>query len=117
MRFFRELRMMIFSILGCLKALVWVCIVLFGTFFLFSVSFVAATTENLDTAEKWQDPENHDLITWFGSLDEAILALFMAMSGGNDWGLYFDALRLLPVQYCFLFIAFILFSIFAVFNV
>jgi hypothetical protein len=112
MRFFRELRMMVYSMLGSMKALIWVCLVLIVMFYVFGVSFTAATTSYLRDGGR-----SGDLIKRFGSLDGALLSLFMAMSGGNDWGMYYKALSVLPFQYRCLFIFFITVSIFAVVNV
>merc|ERR1712151_1186211 len=39
------------------------------------------------------------------------------MSGGDDWGKYYDALAILPFQYTAGFLFFICFSIFAVVNI
>jgi len=117
MRFFRELRMMIFSILGSMKSLVWVVLVLAMTFYLFGLTFTAATTSTLDTLDRWHVPETQDLIAHFGTLDRSLLSLFQSMSGGQDWGMFYDALRTLPAQYRALFLLYITFAIFAVVNI
>jgi len=117
MRFFRELRMMVYSILGSMKYLLWVILVLVMTFYVFGVTFTAATISQLDTADLWLSPDTRDLRQNFGTVDRSILSLFMAMSGGNDWGMYYDALRTLPWQYQFLFLLFITFAVFAVVNI
>mmetsp|Transcript_104033 Transcript_104033/g.320906 ORF Transcript_104033/g.320906 Transcript_104033/m.320906 type:complete len:268 (+) Transcript_104033:2-805(+) len=109
--------MMIFSILGSMKSLVWVILVLTMTFYVFGITFTAATTSALDTADKWRAPATQELITHFGSMDRSILSLFMAMSGGQDWGLFYDALRELPMQYRILFLLYITFAVFAVVNI
>eukprot|EP00415_Alexandrium_ostenfeldii_P000604 UN0604 len=117
MRFFRELRMMIFSILGSMKSLLWAMLVLAMTFYLFGVIFTAATTAHLDTIELWLSSETESLRKAFGTLDRSILSLFMSMSGGNDWGSYYEALRPLPHFYKALFLIFVSFSVFAVVNI
>uniref|UniRef100_A0A7S4QXF7 EF-hand domain-containing protein n=1 Tax=Alexandrium monilatum TaxID=311494 RepID=A0A7S4QXF7_9DINO len=117
MRFFRELRMMVYSILGSMKSLAWVVLVLIMTFYVFGITFTAAATSALDTGEKWRAPETQELITHYGTLDRSILTLFMAMSGGQDWGMYYDALRELSAQYRALFLLYITFAIFAVVNI
>mmetsp|Transcript_81507 Transcript_81507/g.253020 ORF Transcript_81507/g.253020 Transcript_81507/m.253020 type:complete len:595 (+) Transcript_81507:97-1881(+) len=116
MRFFRELRMMIFSILGSMKSLAWVILILAMTFFMFGITFTSATTVFLDTLDKFQDAGNADLVEHFATLDRSILTLFMAMSGGNDWSLYYHALDPLPMHQG-LFLLYITFAVFAVVNV
>jgi len=114
---FRELRMMIYSIAGSMMNLLWVLVVLLLTFYLFGVSFTAAVGDFLNTTEKWQNEENEELVASFGTVDKSVVALFMAMSGGNDWAQYYDALLLLPWLYPVSFLAFILFTLFAVVNI
>merc|ERR1711972_688934 len=41
----------------------------------------------------------------------------MAMSGGNDWSLYYEALEIIGMPYTGLFLLFIIFTIFAVVNI
>jgi hypothetical protein len=117
MRFFRELRMMLFAILNSFKSLMWVILVLGVVFYIFGISFTAATTSYLETAEMWNAQENKYLILYFGSLSDAMLSLFMSMTGGNDWAQYYDALETLPFHNQMLFVLFIMFSFFAVVNV
>lgn len=114
---FRELRMMIYSIAGSMMNLLWVLVVLLLTFYLFGVSFTAAVGDFLNTTEKWQNEKNEELVASFGTVDKSVVALFMAMSGGNDWAQYYDALLLLPWLYPVSFLAFILFTLFAVVNI
>jgi len=119
MKFFRELRMMIFSIIGCLKSVTWIILVLGLVFSLFGLTFTQAVTDSLDTLKVRQAGQYADTIAFFGTVDKSILSLYMAMSGGNDWGQYYEALEVLPggeIQ-CLLFLLFITFSIFAVVNI
>jgi hypothetical protein len=117
MRFFRELRMMIFSILGSLKNLMWVMLVLLMTFYMFGVLFTTAASDFLDTSEKWQEHLESDLVLSFGKIDRSLLSLFMSMTGGNDWSMYYDSLSELPMYCSFAFLVFIAFSLFAVVNI
>lgn len=118
MQFFRELRMMVFSILGCLKSLLWVVLVLCVMFYVFGICFTAATLTYLDTSDKiTKANETGDLHKSFGTLDRSMLSLYMAMSGGNDWAMYYDALMPLAFQYRMIFLFFISFALFAVVNI
>jgi len=119
MKFFRELRMMIFSIIGCLKSVTWIILVLGLVFYLFGLTFTQAVNDSLSTLNLRTAEEYQDTVAFFGTLDKSILSLYMAMSGGNDWGQYFEALEVMPsggIQ-ALLFILFITFSIFAVVNI
>jgi len=117
MKFFRELRMMIYSILGCVKNLMWVIIVLLMTFYMFGVGFTTAACDYLDSSEKWNDEQYEVLVDSFGTIDKSIISLFMSMSGGNDWEVYYSSLLWLPIYYRMAFLLFIAFSTFAVVNI
>eukprot|EP00930_Biecheleria_cincta_P068864 TRINITY_DN56694_c0_g1_i1.p1 TRINITY_DN56694_c0_g1~~TRINITY_DN56694_c0_g1_i1.p1 ORF type:complete len:590 (-),score=126.84 TRINITY_DN56694_c0_g1_i1:323-2092(-) len=122
LKFFRELRMMIFSILGCLKTVVWLMISLGVIIMLFAILFTSGVTQHLqglDTVAKRQSPEIEDLKKYFGTLWPSFLSLYQAMSGGNDWGQYYDALGSMEGNsfYVFLFVIYITFQVFAVVNI
>eukprot|EP00419_Tripos_fusus_P038479 CAMPEP_0172787750 /NCGR_PEP_ID=MMETSP1074-20121228/206606_1 /TAXON_ID=2916 /ORGANISM="Ceratium fusus, Strain PA161109" /LENGTH=633 /DNA_ID=CAMNT_0013624771 /DNA_START=18 /DNA_END=1919 /DNA_ORIENTATION=- len=117
MSFFRELRIMVYSILGSMKSLLWVAIILGTTFYIFAVTFTAATIAHLDRSKSWRSLDTKDLRDFYGSVDKSMLSLYMAMSGGNDWGMAFTALSPLEGQYQVFFLLFITFAIFAVLNI
>jgi hypothetical protein len=117
LKFFRELRLMILSILKSLKSLLWVVVVLLLTFYLFAVLFTMAVTHHMEQQDLWSDERTWILASHFGTLGDAILSLFMAMSGGQDWGEYFEMVSVLHVQYRLLFLLFICFALFAVVNI
>lgn len=116
-RFFRELRIMVSSILGSMKLMFWAVVVLGMFLFMVGMSFASSVVTYLDTAEKWKDPENEDMILLFGTLDRSILSLYMAMSGGDDWGNFYSALVALPFHNRVLFVAFIGFAQITVLNI
>lgn len=117
MKFFRELRMMIYSILGSMKNLMWVMMVLGVTFYLFGVTFTGAVINHLQTIDDWNAEKNSNLLEFYGTVDKSALNLYMAMSGGNDWSVYYHALEPLPLGYRWFFLAFISFTIFAIVNI
>ncbi|CAL1135062.1 unnamed protein product [Cladocopium goreaui] len=119
MRFFRELRMMVFSIMNCLKSVLWIILILFILFYMFGIIFVSGVMGYLDTLELRQLPRYEALQQHFGCLGNAVLSLYMAMSGGNDWGVYYANLASMHGEWHFplLFILYITFAIFAVVNI
>merc|ERR1712216_293817 len=108
---------MIFSILGCMKSLLWVLLVLLGLFYLFGITFTSASNSFLKTTESRQHPDNKPLEDYFGTVGRSILTLFMSMSGGNDWSVYYEALAVLAIQYRMAYLLFIIFSTMAVANI
>lgn len=108
---------MIFSIIRSMKSLLWILTVLGTIFFVFGVCFTAATIAHLKTTEDWQAKENDSLRYCFGTLDRTLLTLLMAMSGGDDWNVYYEAVEPLGMHYRLLFLFFVAFSLFAVLNI
>lgn len=117
MSFFRELRIMVYSILGSMKSLLWVALILGTTFYIFAITFTAAAITHLDKTESWTSQGTKDLRTYYGTVGKSMLSLYMAMSGGQDWSEAFEALEPLPGQYQVFFLLFITFAIFAVLNI
>merc|ERR1712232_192950 len=70
-----------------------------------------------DSEQQWHSSDAEGLREYFATLDSSILSLYMAISGGNDWGEFYSALILLPLHYRILWLLFITFAIFAVLNI
>eukprot|EP00930_Biecheleria_cincta_P057825 TRINITY_DN4369_c0_g1_i1.p1 TRINITY_DN4369_c0_g1~~TRINITY_DN4369_c0_g1_i1.p1 ORF type:complete len:695 (+),score=128.58 TRINITY_DN4369_c0_g1_i1:148-2232(+) len=117
-RFFRELRIMVTSLTGAMRTLVWsvvlmvVMLLVFGVFFTDgAVAFLMSSAKGLHSAQ--QEEVKH----LFGSVPVATVTLYMAVSGGVDWGDIWKALGPLPWEYAAGFLTFMTFTIFALFNV
>merc|ERR1711953_100706 len=95
-RFCRELRIMLQSILHSLHSLVWTTVVLVLFFYMFGVLLTTGTAEYLEETNLWRSESTQELRKHFGSLDRAVLSMFMSMSGGVDWADLLHALRDLP---------------------
>jgi len=113
---FRDLRIMVFTIIGSLKSLVWVVCVFCGLLYIFGISLTNGVYDYLSVDAKWQDPANAALRDKFGTLDSSVLSLYMAVIGGQDWGDYWEVLKPLSVLYKMQFIFYVSFTIFAVMN-
>lgn len=85
---------------------------LFVVFYMFGIAFTSSAINFLDTLERRQDPKYASLQQHFGSLDVSILTLYMSMTGGQNWGVYYEALTTVPGGEftCILFIVYITFA-------
>eukprot|EP00930_Biecheleria_cincta_P025624 TRINITY_DN18213_c0_g3_i1.p1 TRINITY_DN18213_c0_g3~~TRINITY_DN18213_c0_g3_i1.p1 ORF type:complete len:700 (-),score=141.93 TRINITY_DN18213_c0_g3_i1:127-2202(-) len=115
LKFFRELRMMVMSILASFKSLMWVIIILTMLFYVFGIIFTNGILSELPAVDMRRD--NPELVEYYGTLFRAVLTLYMAMSGGNDWAEFYGCLSSMSGIYSFLFICYITFAILAVFNI
>jgi len=116
-RFIRELRLMVFSLTGTLKSLLWAVVLMFIILLVFGVFFTDGAVTYLIQNPALTTNSTEGLRTHFGSLSSATVSLYMAMSGGEDWGNILNVLKPLPIEYHGAFLAFITFAILALLNV
>ena len=108
--------MMIFSTVNSLRSVIWIIFFLFVLFYMFGIAFTSAVVSYLDTLEMRKQSENITLQRYFGTLDVSILTLYMAMSGGQNWSVYYESLASMRGGefWCLLYILYITFALFAV---
>jgi len=116
-RFIRELRIMVCSLFGAFKSLLWSAVLIMIILLVFGVFFTEGAVSYSISNGVVEDEATEDLMKYFGSLSGATVSLFMAMSGGDDWGNIMAPLELLPFEYELLFLVFISFAILALLNV
>eukprot|EP00930_Biecheleria_cincta_P040232 TRINITY_DN27580_c0_g1_i1.p1 TRINITY_DN27580_c0_g1~~TRINITY_DN27580_c0_g1_i1.p1 ORF type:complete len:570 (+),score=100.10 TRINITY_DN27580_c0_g1_i1:56-1765(+) len=117
LRFLREMQLMIWTILGTLKALFWAALLCLMVIYTFAIVLTLAVAD-LAEAQNFEPFPNEDrLKSFFGSVPVAILTLFQSFTGGLSWAepctLLFQELPLYGLCYCM----FIFFMIFAMLNV
>lgn len=90
-------------------------------FYIFSLIFVQGCITFLLNSEQSESPmhasEYSLLMKYFGSVEECIMTLIQATTGGNDWSVFYDALSPSGTSNCALFIFFIGFFQIALLNV
>lgn len=118
MRFITELRLMLNSIVGSVISLFWSFVMLLFIFYIFSLIFVQGTiTYLLDNPEVISSDSHTNISKHFGSVQEAIMSLVKATTGGNDWDVFYETLVLTGTMNAALFIFFIGFFQIALLNV
>eukprot|EP00928_Gymnodinium_smaydae_P041075 TRINITY_DN27812_c0_g1_i1.p1 TRINITY_DN27812_c0_g1~~TRINITY_DN27812_c0_g1_i1.p1 ORF type:complete len:943 (-),score=240.95 TRINITY_DN27812_c0_g1_i1:7-2835(-) len=114
-RFIKELRLMLASLIGCVgPALIWGLLLMSGIMLFFSVVFVGAAAWAMKEAD---DDQQKALRSNFGSVQVSMITLFKAVSGGDDWGNIYDVVVHSGEGYGFFFIFFVYCFQGAVFNV
>lgn len=120
-RFFKELRVMVYSLAGAMKSLAWAIVLMLIILLIFGVFFTDGVTSFALTAKK--EPlralpaDAEEMARYFGSIPHTTVSLYMAMSGGVDWGEIYETLSPLPFEYKFTFLIFITFSVMALLNI
>lgn len=108
----RELRLMVASIASSLPSLAWAFVLLFLLLFLYALLIMQGVEDHLQ-----QHGMNERLIQLYGSLLTSVMSLFMAISGGVDWGEVLEPLKRVGPYYLPLFVLFITFVVFGVLNI
>lgn len=84
-RFVAPLRVLLKMIFSTLRTLIWALIMLASIIYGFAVVFTQAAIQELATDSMTRE-ERDGLFKYFGTLGRSFYTLFMAMSGGLDWG-------------------------------
>ena len=90
-RFFSELRVMVYGIMGSAKSLLWALMLLTLVMFMASVTIMQlATLHLLDLADASITSAERPVVftgikEYFGNLFRAMITLYMAIAGGIDW--------------------------------
>lgn len=86
-RFFRELRIMVCGIQSSLQSLVWAMVLLFLMMFMFAVYIMQIVTDHVSKEDSDVSSEDNDALKeFYGSLTKTMWTLFLAVTGGSDWG-------------------------------
>lgn len=126
LRFARELRLMLFSLTGAVKSLIWAVLLICFVILIFSVFLTDSTVgliiedgagEASANAHQSAEVSVPALESHFGTIPKAALSLYSSMSGGEEWINVWNALGLLPPEYKFAFLVFITLAVFSVVNV
>jgi len=118
MRMFKEIKIMVDCLAGSLSIFIFCCLMLSLFLSLFAVFFVQGLATYLQTNGDSVDPEQRAvLVEQWGSVGDALLSLFICATGGDDWRIYYDIIKVIGPQYNYLFLFFISFYLFAFVNV
>eukprot|EP00928_Gymnodinium_smaydae_P018284 TRINITY_DN16969_c0_g1_i1.p1 TRINITY_DN16969_c0_g1~~TRINITY_DN16969_c0_g1_i1.p1 ORF type:complete len:633 (-),score=69.19 TRINITY_DN16969_c0_g1_i1:211-2109(-) len=118
LRLIGELRTMVLSIIGCLRALVWAMMLLFLVMYIVGIYLTQMVLDTRLAARRDDTPVTEDLSLFYGSLGSTVVSLYQAITGGEDWKSFLDPLRLdVSAAMTPLFILYIGFSLLCMLNV
>jgi len=118
MRMFGELRLLMNSLVGSITSLFWSICMLVTVFFIFALIFVQGATTYLITIE--DDASNATLVSTkaaFGSVQVAMVTMFMVCTGGEDWKNFFDIISQAGAFHSAIFLFYVAFVQIAVLNI
>merc|ERR1719161_91341 len=113
MQFCRELRIMLYGIWHSLRSLMWAIMLLLLVMFVIAVCVTQIVTDKIRDGTVSDQMAEKDLHP-YRNLFRSAFSLFMAISGGEDWGeLAYPLIRITPVL-GLLYSVYIAFAVFCV---
>jgi hypothetical protein len=114
----RELRLILNSMRGSLTSFFWSMVMLLIVFFMFGTLFVEAIEGCLREGCEGMQPASREVVAEnFNSVQQAMVTMFKAVTGGDDWGQFYTALEPVGNSYAMLYLFFIAFCNFAFMNI
>jgi len=117
LRLMKEIRIMVDALAGSFLIFVFCSIMLAMFYSIFAIFFVQGMTTYLEDSADVDPKLLHDIKSDFSSVSSTMLALFMSVTGGNDWSHYHDTVAAVGLTYNYLWLFFIGFSFIAFLNV
>jgi len=111
---FRELRLLVHSVVGCVRSLGFSLVMLFAFIVLCGTLLTMGAQSCLHDVGQLQAAE---ISKEFGTLGRSCITLFMAICGGIDWGEAYWLLGALGWQYQLIYICYVSFTVFGLVNV
>eukprot|EP00439_Symbiodinium_sp_Y106_P061797 s2444_g9.t1 len=114
LRVCKELAGLLENLRSSLMAMFWSLALLSFLLFLSALVFAQGVADGLSDAVF---PASDAKQLGFGSVADTMVLLYMSVTGGTDWHLYYDLLKMLGSFYHWLYLGFIFFFTFALFNI
>lgn len=113
----RTLRLILLALMKSLGPFVWALLILLLTIFMFAMLFVNGVANHVQEVAAAGLVLNDDYKTYFGSMPQSLLTLFMAISGGVDWFPVWKLLNTIHVVHGGMFLLYVCLSQLAVLNI
>lgn len=117
LRFFKDIVVILEGVKNSLAALLWIFIMLGMMLFICGLVFLQGMIDYLDQNENLPTVQVEKINRYFGSLWSSILSLYCAVTGGEDWRVYYELVADVGPLYSCMFVAFTFFFLFAMFNI
>jgi len=111
----KELRMILYAIMGSMKSMFWSLVMLSAVLYTFALMFVSATANYL--AEQPVEEHIQTIIDkYWSSVLNAMISLFLGVTGGEDYARMLEPLELVGFFYYMMFLLFVFFFTFVILN-
>lgn len=118
LRLVGELRTLVLSIAGSLRALLWAVVLLVLLMFVIGIFVTQIVSDHLHDLKGHIDPvTRHSLEYFFGSLGDTVVSVYKGISGGVDWGDLVEPLKAISPCFVPFFMMYIAFATLCMLNV
>lgn len=118
MRFFKEIRTMFLCLVGSMGTLFWTVVMMMLIMYIFALCLLQGAVACASTPTCIDDAATQESLTlYWGSVGSAMLTLYKAITGGNDWENLARPIKESGAFYFGMFLFYVLFLQFAVLNV
>jgi len=117
LRTFKEIRIMVDALVGCLSIFLFCTGLMMIFLSVFAIFFVQGVAELLESEANLDAGLVLALKSDWCSVSNAMVQLFMAITGGADWGDVYNVVKEVGGMHAFLFLFFVAFYYIAFFNV
>jgi hypothetical protein len=117
MIFFRELRILVSSLVGGLRQLLWSVLIMMLSVTIVGVFMTDGAVRYMIQHNVVSDESTTELRFYYGTLFDSMATLYWSVSGGEDWSRCVTPLGVLSIEYKVFFYGFVTFSLFAMLNV
>jgi len=114
---FKELRVVFLSLVGSVMHLFWAVLCLCIIMFVFIIMFMQGLADFVLAQQGGSDLVVSAVIPNFRSFGRTFCSLLMAITGGQDWGVYHSVLEEVSIGYSVLFVLYMMVMVFGVMNV
>eukprot|EP00928_Gymnodinium_smaydae_P011704 TRINITY_DN14293_c0_g2_i1.p1 TRINITY_DN14293_c0_g2~~TRINITY_DN14293_c0_g2_i1.p1 ORF type:complete len:623 (+),score=106.46 TRINITY_DN14293_c0_g2_i1:57-1871(+) len=115
-KFFKELLLMLESFQKSLYSLFWTFVMLGFVLYVLALIFMQALVEYRQFSEVDSDTETI-IVKRFGSFWAAVISLYMSVTGGENWVVYYEVFNKVGPVYGFIFTLYTFLFLFAIFNI
>jgi len=117
--FVRELSMMLESFRKCIVAMFWGLVLLMFLLYVFALIFAQGVASHIAAEENYVYTQEvrQEMMDYFGSVGNSMLSLYLSVTGGNDWSVYYVVMTRIGSFYPAVFLSYTFFFIFALFNI
>jgi hypothetical protein len=116
LRFFRSLRLMISCTVQSVIPLLWISLMLVFVVYFFAIIFLHGVSEHIQESQLSAGNEAF-LRENCSSTSQALLLLFMVVTGGRHWTVFYESLTSLSWMYGMFFLLYMYFMLVGLFNI